>query len=89
MGWDNGYYGHMNDWNYGYHGVFMGIIFLVFIGVIIWSVVKLTKSHEKVAPNSSSFSVPQKETPLEIIDRRLAQGEMSPEEYQKAKELLS
>lgn len=85
MGWDNDYYNHMNN-GHGFYGVGMGLLFLVFLGFIIWAILKIGKIETK--SNSLQFP-PHKESPLEIIDRRLANGEMNAEEYQVAKELLS
>ncbi|MBA7531013.1 hypothetical protein ES705_23224 [subsurface metagenome] len=73
-----GYGGHMM--NYGFGGIFMWIIFLIVIGVAIYLVVQATKSK---GPES-----PYRETPMEILKKRYAKGEITKEEFDKMKKDL-
>jgi putative membrane protein len=72
---------HMMDWghmNYGYGGAFMWIIFLVLIGIAIYFIInskKLIKRDED-------------ETPLEILKKRYAKGEITKQEFEKIKKDL-
>ena len=73
---------HMMDWgpmNYGYGGVFMWIILLILIGVIIYLVINKQKS---TAGGDG-------ETPLEILKKRYAKGEISKQEFEKMKKDLT
>lgn len=68
----------MMDWghmNYEYGGVIMWIILLILIGVVIYFVInrqKLIKREDE-------------ETPLEILKKRYAKGEISKQEFEKMK----
>ena len=88
MGWDNDQWHRMNGFNdgYGNHGVIMGIVLLLLVGAAIWAVVRISKGSHKSA---AQIIAPHKETPKEILDRRFASGEISADEYQRAKDLLS
>ena len=72
---------HMMDWDhmsFGFGGVFMWLILLVIIGLIIYFIINgqnLVK-HEA------------RETPLEILKKRYAKGEISKEEYDRIKKDL-
>ena len=72
---------HMMDWghmNYGFGGVIMWIILLILIGVVIYFVInrqKLIKREDE-------------ETPLEILKKRYAKGEISKQEFEKMKKDL-
>lgn len=68
MGWYGGGMG-FGAW------MFMGVFWLVLIGVIIWAVVRLL-------PGRSGDLVAGRETPEEILDRRFARGELDLETYQ-------
>ena len=87
MGWDNDNWGYMDRMHNGSGawGAGMGILFLVFIGLAIWLVVRLAR-HNKVA--TPLISAPHKETPKDILDRRFANGEITADEYKTAKDLL-
>lgn len=72
----------MMDWgpmNYGFGGVFMGIILLVVIGIIVYFVIKGQKSITERGG----------ETPLEILKTRYAKGEISKQEFEKMKKDLT
>jgi putative membrane protein len=70
--------GHMMDWghmDYGYGGVIMWIILILIIGVIAYFVIKGQKSILKK----------DEETPLDILKKRYAKGEISKQEFEKMK----
>lgn len=73
-----GGWGHMMDCGYG--GMFMWIIFLVVIGVVIYFIVQI--SQKKSADISS------KGTPLDILKKRYAKGEITKEKFEKMREDL-
>jgi putative membrane protein len=73
-GWHMGW-GHMN---YGYGGIMM-IITLVVIGIVIYFLVKYSKENYKEE---------DRETPLEILKKRYAKGEISKEKFEEMKEIL-
>ena len=90
MGWDrNGDdWGMMGDHNFSQHfnsgyGIVMGVFFFIFIALIVWTFYRIGKLGKGSTPVLGS-----KESPKEILDRRLANGEISVEDYQKAKEAL-
>ena len=89
MGWDNDNWGRMHDFNvnHGYYGVVMGILFLIFLGLAIWTIVRLVRNGKQTS-NVISNQIQGRETPREILDRRFAKGEINADEYQRAKELL-
>lgn len=62
---------------------FMGVFWLVLLGVIIWAVVRLLPSRQ--APRGPSAG----ETPEEILDRRFARGEIDLETYQAQRVALT
>jgi putative membrane protein len=82
-GWPD-YYGHMRGWGmmngYGIGGVFMWLLFLILIGVIIYFVVMVSKKKDE------TFTT--RETPLEILKKRYAKGEIDKEIYEQMKKDL-
>jgi len=73
-GWPN-----MMTWGWG--GMFMGLLFLLFIGLIVYLIAKSTKT----TPTEVSF---KENTSLEILKRRYARGEINKEEYDRIKKDL-
>lgn len=60
----------------------MGIFWLVLLGVIIWAVVRLL-------PRRDPDPTARAETPEDILDRRLARGEIDLDTYQVLRSALS
>ncbi|SHK74524.1 putative membrane protein [Desulfatibacillum alkenivorans DSM 16219] len=70
-------YGHMMDYN-GYGGMFMWLIFLVAAAVIAYLVIDRNKK-------TGGSTGPSQESPMEILKRRYANGEISREEFDRIK----
>jgi putative membrane protein len=76
MGWDGGI---------GWGGwLFMGLFWLVLLGVILYLVVQLLP-----AIGSGAGGRGAQESPEEILDRRFARGEIDVETYQAQREALA
>jgi len=73
-----GNWGHMMT--YGYGGVFMWLIVLVLVGVVIYFWFQVSKSK------GSDGSII--ETPLDILKKRYAKGEIDKEEFDRKKKDL-
>lgn len=74
------YYGHMGggwnhmmDYGYGCGGSFMWILFVIIIAVFAYFIIQNAKTK------SSGGTV--QETPLDILNKRYAKGEITKEEY--------
>jgi len=73
-----GNWGHMMG--YGYGGGFMWLIVLVLVGVVIYFLLQASKSK------GSDGSII--ETPLDILKKRYAKGEIDKEEFDRKKKDL-
>jgi uncharacterized membrane protein len=68
--------------------------FVVAVGVVIAVIVLAVHAATRTAspagapPMMGAAPPPARETPMEILARRLASGEITPEEYQRARDLL-
>lgn len=62
---------------YGYGGGFMWLLFLVLVGVVIYFLLQASKSKNSLG------STP--ETPLELLKKRYAKGEIDKAEYDRIK----
>ena len=64
--------------------VLMAFFWIAVVALIVWLVARLTP-----ASAGSSVATPERsETPREILDRRLASGEVDPETYEQLLEQL-
>ncbi|MEN8226364.1 MAG: SHOCT domain-containing protein [Bacteroidota bacterium] len=68
-------WGHMMG--YGYGGGFMWLLFLALIGIVIYFLIQGAKSKESSKSNT--------ETPLDILKKRYAKGEIDKEEFDRIK----
>ncbi|MEN6432428.1 MAG: SHOCT domain-containing protein [Smithella sp.] len=82
----NGYYGplgggwnHMMNYGYGYGfgGMYMVIIFIIIIGVVAYFVIQSARAR-------TLGGTPQ-ETPLDILKKRYAKGEISKDDFDRMK----
>ena len=73
-----GNWGHMMG--YGYGGGFMWLIVLVLVGVVIYFLLQASKSKGSAGSTT--------ETPLDILKKRYAKGEIDKEEFDRMKEDL-
>jgi putative membrane protein len=73
--WGWGHYGHYGIRNLWYGGIIMWLIFLIIIGVIIYFII----NRDKLVKREGD------ETPLEILKKRYAKGEITKEEFEKLK----
>jgi len=79
--WDRtGNYGCGFGFGYGYGGMFMGIIFLLVLAAAIYFVVQAIRT-KNVAGRTE-------ETPLDIIKKRYAKGELTKEDFERMKNEL-
>jgi putative membrane protein len=67
----------MMHYGFGHGGMFMGIIFLIAIGLLIYFIVQTRKTKGQMPT--------QKESPLDILKMRYAKGEIVREEYERMK----
>ncbi|MBU2234071.1 MAG: SHOCT domain-containing protein [Proteobacteria bacterium] len=70
----------MMHYGFGYGGMFMWIIFLIVIGFLIYFIVQAQKTKGETPTHN--------ESPLDILRRRYAKGEIAREEYEKMKKDL-
>ncbi len=67
-------------------GMWIGSIFwLAFLGVIIWAIISFTNNQRR---GSSDGRPTTRETPLEILKKRFARGEISEDEFERMKKEL-
>ena len=70
-----GYGGHMMDFGFG--GGLMWMILLILVGLVIYFLFRASKLK--------GFDGENKETPLDILKRRYAEGEIIKEEFDRMK----
>ena len=75
-----GGWGPMMHYGFGYGGMFMWIILLIVIGLLIYFIVQAQKTKGRTPI--------QNESPLDILKRRYAKGEITREEYERMKKDL-
>jgi len=73
----------------GSMGIGMGfgwIIWLVIIGVAIWAIIRLTNNTTQSTGSRTSNS--KQDTPVDILKKRYARGEISEEEFEEMRNKL-
>ncbi|HEX7405824.1 MAG TPA: hypothetical protein VF307_07870 [Candidatus Nanopelagicaceae bacterium] len=73
------WYGDGNGWMSGGGIIFMGLFWILLIGLGIWLVTWLTRREKPVA---------RVEGPRQILDRRFAAGEIDATAYAQARRLI-
>jgi putative membrane protein len=79
---------HMCDWNWGWHGPtsgLMGLLWILLLGIVAalllrWAVPLLRRR--------AAGSAATNDTPLEILRRRYARGEIGSEEFARVRKEL-
>lgn len=77
-GWMSGDWGHMSP--------FMGIAMLIFWGLVIYAAIMIVRGTRR--NNKDDSGSQSRETPLDILNRRYAGGEINKEEYEQIKKDL-
>ena len=68
---------------------FIGPLVLVgLIALVVWAATRPATQPVSVPPYGPPAAIPPRDSPLDILARRFAGGEMSAEEYEKARDLL-
>jgi len=68
------------SFGFGYGGMFMWILFLILLGVVIYFIILSTKSK--------NFDGQSGETPIDILKKRYAKGEITKEDFDRMKNEL-
>lgn len=77
----------MNGYGYGDHDmgagawIGMGLGMIVLAALVVWLVVMLTRDRATQAGAQAAPAPPRRETPEELLQRRLAEGAIEPDEY--------
>ncbi len=84
-GWSVGSYGMMgSNWGWGMMGLgFMFLPMLLFWGAVIWLIVTLVNSAGK-----SREEREERGSPMEILKKRFARGELTKKQYEEMKKEL-
>jgi len=72
-------------WGMGVGWIFMLVFWVALIALIVWAVTRLLPTSGTREAGGGDRT----ETPEEILDRRFASGEITPEEYEKARDVLA
>lgn len=80
--WGDGGSPWMMGWGFGWMWI-MPVFMLVFWGLVLWAVVAVVQGLSRA--DGSRTSNPDGDSPLEILKRRYARGEISKEEYEEKK----
>jgi putative membrane protein len=80
------YWDHMNGWGWTMM-VFWSLIWIGFLGLIAWALVQWSRGSPKSSAESASTKATTK-TAREVLDERLAAGEIDVDEYQKRRAVL-
>ncbi len=68
---------------------FVGPLVLVgIVAIVVWASTRPSPQIASMAPYGPPPAIPPREAPLDILARRFAAGEISAEEYEKARDLL-
>jgi uncharacterized membrane protein len=76
------------------HSAFALLFFVVplvlvgLVALVVWATTRPAPQTASMAPYGAPAAIPPRESPLDILARRFAAGEISAEEYEKARDLL-
>src|SRR5207244_11195127 len=82
-------------WMIMFHSAFALLFFvvpLVFVGLIalvVWAVTRPSPQTASMAPYGPPAAMPSRESPLDLLARRVAAGDISADDYQKARPLFN
>jgi len=79
--------GMMGSWGYGWMGWFGSVIYLLFWGLVVVVLVLLARKLWSSPQRSSEMR--SNESPMDILKRRYASGEIDREEFEQKKQDLS
>lgn len=68
-----GGWGSMMHYGFGYGGMFMWILFLIVVGLLIYFILQAQRGKDQTSTDG--------ESPLEILKRRYAKGEITKDQY--------
>lgn len=66
--------------HYGYGGMFMWVLFLILIGLLVYFIIQAAKTKGQAQT--------QTESPLDILKKRYARGEITKEDFDRMKKDL-
>ena len=69
--------------------VLMTLFWIVLVAVIVWALVRLVPSRTDDVREPRRAAAESPDAPLEILDRRLASGEIDVETYEELRSKLS
>jgi len=78
------YWDHMSGWGWAMMVVW-SLLWVGFLGVIAWVAVQWARGK---SPGSTSGQPPASKTAQELLDERLARGDVDPDEYQRRRDAL-
>ena len=77
---------------FGFHFLWLLPLFVIFVvgltALVIWAVNSSGHPAYPVGPPAPPLGAAPRETPLEILARRFASGEITAEEFERARDLL-
>jgi len=77
------YGGHMdNGWGWAMMALWMIVAVVALVALVVWVIRNQNSLHMRAADG------PGVETPMQILDRRLAMGEITPQEYEQRAAIL-
>jgi uncharacterized membrane protein len=72
----------------GLHLIFLLVVAAGVALLVIWAIRYSQRPVYTGVPPAAAASAPQNETPLDILARRFASGEITAEEYERGRDLL-
>jgi putative membrane protein len=82
----------MNGWNGGMGAagwLFMSLFWVLLLVVIVWAAAQLFPGRREPVATATGPALGSGEQPQQILDRRLASGEIDVETYEKLRETLA